>query len=180
VSADPLSDVLRAVRLDGAFFYAVEASEPWSVEAVAAKDLTPRILPGAEHLISYHILTAGRCWGGMTGGSPVALEGDVIVFPQGDVHVMSSDPKLRRVPATSGRFLETVTLGEGGQVAATFVCGFLGCDRRPPREPIRGVAGRISPRRQSRPPQSALGCQPNGPESLEEQVLEPGAQPIPG
>ena len=46
---DPLSDVLRAVRLDGAYFYTVEASEPWSVEAVAAKDLTPRILPGAEH-----------------------------------------------------------------------------------------------------------------------------------
>jgi len=82
VSADPLSDVLRAVRLDGAFFYAVEASEPWSVEAVAAKDLTPRILPGAEHLISYHILTAGHCWGGLIGERPAALEpGDVIVFP---------------------------------------------------------------------------------------------------
>jgi hypothetical protein len=49
MSADPLSDVLRVVRLDGAFFYVVEASEPWSVEAVAARDLTPRILPGAEH-----------------------------------------------------------------------------------------------------------------------------------
>jgi AraC-like DNA-binding protein len=132
VSADPLSDVLRAVRLNGAFFYAVEASEPWSVEAVAAKDLTPRVLPGAEHLISYHILTAGRCWARLTGEQPVTLQpGDVIVFPHGDPHVMSSDPKLRSVPATPGRFPETVTLGEGGQVAATFVCGFLGCDRRP-------------------------------------------------
>jgi AraC-like DNA-binding protein len=132
VSTDPLSDVLRAVRLDGAFFYAVEASEPWSVEAVAAKDLTPRVLPGAEHLISYHILTAGRCWGSLVGGQPVALApGDVIVFPHGDAHVMSSDPKLRSVPATPGRFPETVVLGEGGEIAATFVCGFLGCDRRP-------------------------------------------------
>jgi len=26
---DPLSDVLRAVRLDSAFFYVVEATEPW-------------------------------------------------------------------------------------------------------------------------------------------------------
>jgi hypothetical protein len=59
VSADPLSDVLRAVRRDGAFFYAEETSGPRSAEAVAAKDLTPRVLPGAEHLISYHILTAG-------------------------------------------------------------------------------------------------------------------------
>ena len=133
MSADPLSDVLRAVRLDGAFFYAVEASGPWSVEAVAAKDLTPRILPGAEHLISYHILTAGRCWGRLIGQPPVALEpGDVIVFPHGDAHVMSSDPELREsAPAKPGRYPETVTLGDGGPVAAKFVCGFLGCDRRP-------------------------------------------------
>jgi AraC-like DNA-binding protein len=131
-AADPLSDVLRAVRLDGAFFYAVEASEPWSVEAVAAKDLTPRVLPGAEHLISYHILTSGHCWGGLTGQPPVALEpGDVIVFPHGDAHVMSSDPALRSVPAIPGRYPATVRIGEGGRVGATFVCGFLGCDRRP-------------------------------------------------
>src|SRR5262245_56073561 len=42
---------------------------------------------------------------------------------------MSSDPKLRSEPATPGRFPETVTLGDG-KVTATFVCGFLGCDRR--------------------------------------------------
>ena len=132
MSTDPLSDVLRAVRLDGAFFYAVQASEPWSVEAVAAKELTPRVLPGAEHLISYHILTTGQCWGGLSGAEAVKLApGDVIVFPHGDAHVMSSDPKLRSVPATPGRFPETVTLGEGGEIATTLVCGFLGCDRRP-------------------------------------------------
>jgi len=131
VSTDPLSDVLRAVRLDGAFFYAVQASQPWSVEAVAAKELTPRVLPGAEHLISYHILMAGHCWGGLTGEPAVQLgAGDVIVFPHGDAHVMSSDPKLRSDPATPGRFPETVTLG-AGEVTARFVCGFLGCDRRP-------------------------------------------------
>ena len=132
MSTDPLSDVLRAVRLDGAFFYAVEASEPWSVEAVAAKELTPWVLPGAEHLISYHILTSGCGWGGLTGEPAVPLApGDVIVFPHGDAHVMSSDPKLHGEPATPGRFPETVTLGDGGEVTATFVCGFLGCDRRP-------------------------------------------------
>ena len=132
MSADPLSDVLRAVRLDGAFFYAVEASEPWSVKAVADKELTPRVLPGAEHLISYHILTAGHCYGGLAGEKPVGLEpGDVIVFPHGDAHVMSSDPKLASVPAVPGRYPETLTIGAGEKVAATFVCGFLGCDRRP-------------------------------------------------
>jgi len=57
---DPLSDLLRVVRLDGAYFFAVEAAEPWSVETVAARELSPRILPNAEHLISYHILTTGH------------------------------------------------------------------------------------------------------------------------
>ncbi len=136
VRADPLSDVLRVVRLDGAFFYAVEASAPWSVEAVAAKEILPRILPGAEHLISYHIHTAGHCWGGLTVEPPVALEpGDVLVFPHGDPHRRSSAPALRMGStvdgATPARYPETVTLGDGERVTATFVCGFLGCDRRP-------------------------------------------------
>jgi len=42
-------------------------------------------------LISYHILTKGRCYGGLVGEEQVELvPGDVIVFPHGDAHVMSS------------------------------------------------------------------------------------------
>ncbi len=37
---DPLSDLLRVVRLDGAYFFAVEAADRWSVETVAARVLT--------------------------------------------------------------------------------------------------------------------------------------------
>jgi AraC-like DNA-binding protein len=129
--------VLRAVRLDGAYFFTLEASEPWGVEVAAAKDLTPRILPGSEHLISYHIVTEGRCWGGLVGEPPVALgPGDVIVFPQGDPHAMSSAPELRtkstKISGTAPtRYPGMMTLGNGGRIAATFVCGFFGCDRRP-------------------------------------------------
>ncbi|HZS32410.1 MAG TPA: AraC family transcriptional regulator [Methylomirabilota bacterium] len=135
MGVDPLSDVLRVVRLDGAFFYPVEASGRWSVEAVAAKDLAPRVLPGAEHLISYHIVTSGRCWGRLIGEPPVELgRGDVIVFPHGDPHVMSSAPVVPAeltVPATVGRHPDTVRLGDGAPVSTMLVCGFLGCDRRP-------------------------------------------------
>ena len=53
---DPLSDLLRTVRLEGAYLYAVEAAAPWSVKAVAAHELSPRIMPHAEHLISYRKL----------------------------------------------------------------------------------------------------------------------------
>jgi AraC-like DNA-binding protein len=133
---DPLSDLLRVVRLDGAYFYAVEAVSPWSVETAAARELTPRIMPSAEHLISYHIVTEGHCFGGVVGETPVELvRGDVIVFPHGDAHVMSSE-RVRRPGAgvhrvATTRFRETVILGRAGAPDTTFVCGFLGCDRGP-------------------------------------------------
>ena len=133
---DPLSDLLRVVRLDGAYFYAVEAAAPWSVETAAARELVPRIMPAAEHLISYHIVTSGRCWGGVVGADPVELlRDDVIVFPQGDAHIMTSErhrppgAPVHRVYST--RYRETVVLGGPAHADTTFVCGFLGCDRRP-------------------------------------------------
>ena len=133
---DPLSDLLRVVRLDGAFFYPVEAAEPWSVESPPARELTPRIMPSAEHLISYHILTEGRCYGGVRGEDQVEMgAGDVLVFPHGDAHLMSSARGLRPGPSvyTAGpaRYPETVRLGNDGPFGALFVCGFLGCDRQP-------------------------------------------------
>ena len=133
---DPLSDLLRIVRLDGAFFFAVEAAEPWSVESAPARELSPRIMPAAEHLISYHILTAGRCFGGVAGEEQVELTaGDVIVFPHGDAHIMSSSRDLRVGPdvntSAPARYPETVFLGDKGPRGASFICGFLGCDRRP-------------------------------------------------
>src|SRR5207247_9238904 len=96
---DPLSDLLRVVRLDGAYFYTVEAAEPWSAETVAARELSPRIMPAAEHLISYHILTAGRCYGGLVGDQQVELvEGDVTVCPHGAAPGRSSGRALGAGP----------------------------------------------------------------------------------
>ena len=133
---DPLSDLLRIVRLDGALFFAVEGRNPWSIESLAAKELSPRIMPASEHLIPYHIVTEGRCYGGLTDQDQVELlQGDVIVFPHGDAHLMSSARGVRIGPLVHStkppRYPETICLGGEGPRAAAFVCGFLGCDRRP-------------------------------------------------
>ena len=133
---DPLSDVLRAVRLNGAYFYLVEAAAPWSVSALAARELVPRVMPEAEHLIPYHILTAGSCWAGLEGERQVLMQpGDVIAFPQGDPHFLSSAEGHRVHPGTLGtapdRYPGKVTLGPGPARDTSFVCGFLGCDVRP-------------------------------------------------
>lgn len=133
---DPLSDVLRAVRLDGAFFYLVEATHPWSVTAAPAVELAPRVLPGAQHLISYHIVTEGSCWAGLVGEEQFRLEtGDAILFPHGDAHFLSSAQgervDLEEMRAAPNRHLETVRVGDGSGPRANFVCGFLGCDVHP-------------------------------------------------
>jgi AraC-like DNA-binding protein len=132
---DPLSDVLRVLRLDGAFFYATKAAAPWIVESAPARELRPQILPGSEHLIAYHILTEGHCFVRLMGEEPVEMfPGDVIVFPHGDPNVMSSSRDLRAANVTTSfaqRYPETVVLGGGTPLAASFVCGFLGCDRTP-------------------------------------------------
>src|SRR5690349_18519969 len=76
---DPLSDVLRAVKLNGAYFYLVEASAPWSVSAKPAREIGPLILPEVDHLISYHILLTGSCWAGVEGDGQVLMKpGDVV------------------------------------------------------------------------------------------------------
>jgi AraC-like DNA-binding protein len=151
VSGDTLSDVLRAVRLRGAVFYYVDGSSPWVVGTPAARELIPAIMPGAEHLIEFHAVAEGSCWAAIVGERPVHLdERDVILFPQGDPHVMSSTPGMQPPPVTKDFFFAprppqlpsaisvrgsavttTARLDGGGRDRATLVCGFLGLDARP-------------------------------------------------
>jgi AraC-like DNA-binding protein len=106
------------------------------VTTAEARDLIPLVLPDAEHLISYHMLLSGTCWAGLDGHPQVRMQpGDVIVFPHGDPHFMSSAEGLRISHGRSGpprRFPETVYLGPPDTPRdTTFICGFLGCDARP-------------------------------------------------
>jgi AraC-like DNA-binding protein len=139
MSTDTLSEVLRAVRLTGAVFFSVEASAPWVAESPSAREVGPFIMPGVEHVIEYHVVTAGSCWGGLVEEAPVRLgAGDVIVFPQGDAHVMSSAPGMRGIPehdsfqkVAASRLPIAIKVDGGGPERASLVCGFLGCDARP-------------------------------------------------
>jgi AraC-like DNA-binding protein len=135
---DVLSDVLRAVRLTGAVYFDFELSSPWVAEAPPSRELAPRVMPGAQRVIEYHVIARGACWGHAIGQQPIRLrEGDLIVFPQGDPHVMSSAPGMRAAPDMS-QYARGSTplplvyeLGGGGAERARVVCGFLGLDERP-------------------------------------------------
>lgn len=99
-----------------------------------------KILPGAKHLIAYHVITDGRCFATIVGGEPIAVEaGEIIVFTKGDPHIMSSSPGLRADPAARGA-LDAATgsqlpffihYGGDGPASAQLICGFFACDAQP-------------------------------------------------
>jgi AraC-like DNA-binding protein len=140
---DPLSDVLRAVRLTGAVFFRVEAGAPWVIEVPDTSLLSAVTLPRAQHVISYHVVTQGVCWGALPGAVPVRLTaGDVLVIPHGDAYVMSMAPGMRGGPDIAevlafmeamgaGRLPFTIVEGGDGPERLELVCGFLGCDVHP-------------------------------------------------
>ncbi|HEV7606723.1 MAG TPA: AraC family transcriptional regulator [Steroidobacteraceae bacterium] len=136
---DALSDVLRAVRLSGAFFFDVHARAPWVAETPQGKAVVDAMFPGSDHLISYHLMMEGTCWATIEGEEPIKLDaGDVIMLPHGDTHVMATTPGMRQTPEMSmyrlpdtGHMPVKISVGTEGGEPAHFVCGFLGCDSRP-------------------------------------------------
>jgi AraC-like DNA-binding protein len=140
MAADVLSDLLRTVRLTGAMFFDVTAREPWVAEQPPREIVLRKILPGAEHLIAYHVVIEGRCFASIIGGKPIAVEaGEVIVFTNGDPHALSSSPGMRADPITpdtldsalTGQLPHFLNYGGNGPASAKLVCGFLACDARP-------------------------------------------------
>jgi AraC-like DNA-binding protein len=142
-ATDPLSEVLRTVKLTGALFFLVDATSPWGVEVPHAREFTPIILPGAQHVVSYHIVLQGAGYAIVPGAEPVRFAaGDIIVFPHGDPYSMLSSPgqvpEMTRDASldffrdlAAGRLPFVIQEGGGGPERAQFVCGFLGCDVRP-------------------------------------------------
>ena len=152
---DTLSDVLRTVRLRSAVFYYVSCDGDWVAEAPTSRDIASAVMPEAEHVMEYHVLTDGECWAGLIGEQPVKMQrGDVVLLAQGDAHVISSAPGMRADPDVAGYFdmartkrpfrihydngsqafvdLENKLPPPGEQVcSARFVCGFIGFDLKP-------------------------------------------------
>jgi AraC-like DNA-binding protein len=146
VTTDTLSEILAAVRLKGAVFFEVEASAPWVAEAPCAALVAPAVMPSlglqAGHVMEYHVITSGMCWATIVGRDipPIQLAaGDVVAFPQGDAHILSSAPGMRGdpgpdpsvVPGEIAQLPVMLNIDGGGSERAHLVCGFLGCDSRP-------------------------------------------------
>ncbi len=138
---DVLSDVLRAVRLTGAIFFDHYVRAPFVGGSPPSAAIAGRVLPGAEHVIQFHAVLAGSCWGVLTddpGPSTRLDAGDIIIFPMGDANTISSAPGMRAEPnldmynRPTDRPLPVVFRHRGaGTEDCHFVCGYFGCDARP-------------------------------------------------
>lgn len=141
---DALSEILRVVRLTGAIFIHARFTAPWCYQSPSADTAAPLLEPGAERVVIFHLLTEGECYVGMKGQPPLHLNaGDAVIFPQGDAHLMSSQPGLP--PAKGSRLDEVLArrprqLAYGGGGATTrLVCGYMACDARLARMLLTGL-----------------------------------------
>jgi len=132
---DVLSDVLRVVRLTSAVFFTARFSSPWSVESPPPDQLARSLRLRAESIAMFHVLVEGQCWVSFGDHAPIKMEaGDVLIFPRGDPHVMSSHvggkprPIGSLLPSERSEEIPQLDYGGGGQ-PTRFVCGYLHCDQ---------------------------------------------------
>jgi AraC-like DNA-binding protein len=100
--------------------------------------------------MEYHMIAKGSAWAAVSGHPPVKLAaGDIVMFPQGDRHVLSSAPEVQPsrlsaqwvysrhndpnpLPISYHHGVVDAGAALPAKDADTIaVCGFLGCDLRP-------------------------------------------------
>lgn len=130
---DALSEVLKTVRLDSAFFFNAEFSAPWSFRSPTSCKLAPYINQSRGHVIVYHLLIEGRAYAQLNEERLAIIPGDVVICPHGDSHAFESgfcphavdgESELQRIFSQG---LKLSRMGGGGELAR-FVCGYMVCD----------------------------------------------------
>ena len=145
---DALSDVLKSVRLEGAFYLTAEFTAPWCVQGQLGLMKVKERLAGAEHVMFFHFLTQGSCKVRLADHADVldVMAGDLILLPKDENHFPGSDPHL--APMGVGNVIGAKAVAEadfvdirhgGGGVATRFVCVYLACNRSVCRPLIEGL-----------------------------------------
>jgi mannose-6-phosphate isomerase-like protein (cupin superfamily) len=107
---DPLSEVLRSVRLTGGIFLDARFTAPWCVHTnILAEDCGAfQVKPPL--LIAYHFVIAGKVLLSIEGETTVEVRaGEIALLPRNDVHTLASGPgpcvnkRTSSYPAVRGR-----------------------------------------------------------------------------
>ena len=132
---DALSQTLRVVHLVGAIFINAKFTAPWCYRSQRADSVAPLLEPGAERVVIFHLITEGECYVEMDGQPPLRLiAGDAVLFPQGDAHLMTSQPGLspRRARGSTQCSRAGRDCWHSAAAGATtrLLCGYLACEAR--------------------------------------------------
>ncbi len=100
---DAFSEILSAVKLNGAIYFTAEFSSPWGFSAPASNRLAATLSLGAAHLLIYHLVLEGGAVVELEDGLSLELKpGDVVIFPHGDAHhIFSGKDAPGRTPTTA-------------------------------------------------------------------------------
>jgi AraC-like DNA-binding protein len=132
---DVLSEVLTAVKLNGAVFFNADFSAPWCARSVDARTVTSYLSPNSQHVIIFHLLTEGRGYAHVEGDDRmVSLNaGDILIVPHGDPHILGNGPPVTPVDRAQvveqvlSQGLKVSRMGGGGEITK-FICGYMSCD----------------------------------------------------
>ncbi len=84
---DPLSEMLRGLRLDGVEYGRCRLAQAWSTSFPA------------QQAARFHFVSSGAAWLQTPSGEWLALQpGDAALLPRGDAHVVASKPGLSPTP----------------------------------------------------------------------------------
>ncbi len=143
--SDVLADVLHVFRVGGAALLHAELRAPWSLRTPNAACVAPMLHPEApaSQLVVVHVVVEGECVVAL--GDGVAREelraGDLVVFPGGDAHDLSSAsgssesrgaalspmPLANLFPPAPWTELPRIRI-DGAGVRTEILCFYLRCD----------------------------------------------------
>ena len=85
-SEDPLTELLRGLRLDGVDYARCELTDPWGISFPA------------QEAARFHFI-CGNCWLRVPDGDWIELKrGDAVLLPRGSEHALASRPDERLSP----------------------------------------------------------------------------------
>jgi len=134
---DPLTDIVRSLKLTGGVFLEGEFTAPWAIESkITAEDCRP-FMPVPHQLVAYHVVTDGEMIVALENGQEhVARAGEVALLPTNALHTISSESGLQAtvgddlvLPPAEDR-LASIRFGGGG-AKTRILCGFIASESGP-------------------------------------------------